>query len=96
MKAFPQYAGFPLFFSADKRLIIEAAYRADSPDSPGPKPDTEDVERDELVCTIAASLCLMMLHCVRLNADKLKIKIPKDSLDVVMAVLRKLRAERRR
>ena len=49
-----------------------------------------------LVCTIAASLRLMMLHRVRLNADKLNVKIPKDSLDVVMAVLRKVRAERRR
>ena len=49
LKAFPQYAGFPLFFSADKRLVNEAAYRADFPDSPGPKPDTEDVERDDML-----------------------------------------------
>ena len=47
-----------------------------------------------LVCTIAASLRLMMLHRVRLNADKLNVKITKDSLDEVMAVQRKVRAER--
>ena len=29
-------------------MVNEAAYRADFPDSPEPKPDTEDVERDDM------------------------------------------------
>ena len=49
LKAFPQYADFPLYFSADKRLVDEATYKADFPDSPGPKPDPEDVERDDML-----------------------------------------------
>lgn len=49
LKAFPQYAGFPLYFSADKRLVDEATYKGDFPDSLGPKANPEDVERDDML-----------------------------------------------
>jgi transposase, IS4 family protein len=48
LEKFPEYnTGDQYFFGADKRLVIEAAYRADFPEKPGPKPDPEDVEMDE-------------------------------------------------
>ena len=49
-----------------------------------------------LVCTIAASLRLMMLQRAKRNAAGSDVKIPKNSLDVLMTILRKIRAERRR
>ena len=49
-----------------------------------------------LVCTIAASLRLMMLQRAKRNAAGSDVKIPKNSLDVLMTILRKIRAERRK
>ena len=49
-----------------------------------------------LGCTIAASRRLMMLQRAKRNAAGSDVKIPKNSLDVLMTILRKIRAERRR
>ena len=49
-----------------------------------------------LVCTIAASRRLMMLQRAKRNAVGSDVKIPKNSLDVLMTILRKIRAERRK
>ena len=48
------------------------------------------------VCTLAASLRLMMLHRVHANSEKLGIKIPHNSMDHLFSLLRNLLAERRR
>ena len=43
LESFPQYAGYPLYYGADKQLVDEEAYRRDFPLPPGPRPDPEDV-----------------------------------------------------
>ena len=48
------------------------------------------------VCTIAASLRLMMMSRAQTNAKTAGLKIPKDSMDVLMAKLRGIKAEKRR
>ena len=48
------------------------------------------------VCTIAASLRLMMMSRAQTNAKTSGLKIPKDSMDVLMAKLRGIKAEKRR
>ena len=47
------------------------------------------------VCTIAASLRLMMMSRAQTNAKTAGLKIPKDSMDVLMAKLRGIKAEKR-
>ena len=49
-----------------------------------------------LRCTIAASLRLMMMSRAQTNAKTAGLKIPKDSMDVLMAKLRSIKAEKRR
>ena len=48
------------------------------------------------VCTLAASLRLMMLHRAQNNSEKLSIKIPQNSLDTLFSVLRNVLADRRK
>lgn len=48
------------------------------------------------VCTLAASLRLMMLHRAQANREKLGIQIPQNSLDTLFAVLRNVLADRRK
>ena len=48
------------------------------------------------VCTIAASLRLMMMSRAQTNAKTAGLKIPKDSMEVLMAKLRGIKAEKRR
>ena len=45
LASFPQYAGFTLYYGANKQLVDEVTYRRDFPASPGPKRDVEDVTR---------------------------------------------------
>ena len=42
LEQFPQYAGFPLFYGADKRLVDERDLRRDFPERPGPDRDIEE------------------------------------------------------
>lgn len=42
LESFPQYAGYPLYYGADKQLVDEETYRRDFPLPPGPKPEPED------------------------------------------------------
>ena len=43
LASFPQYAGYTLYYGANKQLVDEMTYRRDFPDSPGPKRDAEDL-----------------------------------------------------
>ena len=45
LASFPQYAGYTLYYGANKQLVDEMTYRRDFPDSPGPKRDAEDLTR---------------------------------------------------
>ena len=48
------------------------------------------------VCTIAASLRLMMMSRAQTNAKTAGLKIPKDSMEVLMAKLRGINCSRKR
>ena len=45
LASFPQYAGYTLYYGANKQLVDEMTYRQDFPDSPGPKRDADDLTR---------------------------------------------------
>ena len=49
LEQFPQYAGFPLFYGADKRLVDEETYRRDFPERPGPDRDIEEALKDDVL-----------------------------------------------
>lgn len=46
---FPQYANYPLYFGAEKKLVDELTYKREFPERPGPKPDPETVRRDDIL-----------------------------------------------
>ena len=54
LEQFPQYAGFPLFYGADKRLVDEETYRRDFPERPGPDRDIEEALKDDVLNVGAA------------------------------------------
>ena len=49
LEQFPQYAGFPLFYGADKRLVDEETYRRDFPERPRPDRDIEEALKDDVL-----------------------------------------------
>ena len=42
LESFPQYAGYPLYYGADKQLVDEETYRRDFPLPPGPQPEPDE------------------------------------------------------
>ena len=56
LESFPQYAGYPLYYGADKQLVDEETYRRDFPLAPGPQPEPEDAPVKDDVLNTAPGL----------------------------------------
>ena len=52
LESFPQYAGCPLYYGADKQLVDEETYRRDFPLPPGPQSEPEDAPVKDVVLNI--------------------------------------------
>ena len=56
LESFPQYAGYSLYYGADKQLVDEETYRRDFPLPPGPQPEPEDAPVKDDVLNTAPGL----------------------------------------